>query len=56
MNTKIPPAEFINFVNDAIPNFDYSDWENSIEWKLWKNGYNSAVKKIKESVEYSFKI
>jgi hypothetical protein len=35
---KLPPAEFSNAMNFICKGFDFSDWENSKEWRIFNAG------------------
>ena len=56
MKIEMPPSEFVYFINNNVPDFNFQNWETSIEYKLWRDGYNCAVRKIRDTVEYQYKI
>lgn len=44
--TCMPPTAFSNFINSIYPGFDFIDWENSKEWKLFNAGMASAAENL----------
>jgi hypothetical protein len=41
--TCMPPTAFSNAINSIYPGFDFIDWENSREWKLFNAGMAYAA-------------
>ena len=48
MDNNLPPPAFINKINDLIPNFDFTDWRNSREWKIFMAGQNYALDRVED--------
>lgn len=47
----LPPREFGNAMNTIFPNFDFSNWEASQEFKLWNAGRESAALEMKDRAD-----
>jgi len=50
-----PPQAFVNHINDllhegVIAEYDFNNYRQSVEWRLWVNGYNAALKQVKQEV------
>jgi len=42
-DVKLPPTEYSNAMNLIYRDWDFSDWEQSKEWRLWNAGRASAL-------------
>lgn len=40
----LPPSEFSNAMNNIKPDFDFRNWRQSPEWRIFIAGYNGAVR------------
>jgi RNA recognition motif-containing protein len=43
---KLPPTEFSNAINFIYKDFDFTNWEESKEWRLFNAGRESEALKI----------
>ena len=46
---ELPPSVFINHINNILPDFDYTSWRTSNEWKTFIAGYNSACDAMRDN-------
>lgn len=46
---KLPPASFSNLMNDVSPCFDFTNWQDSTAWKIFRAGYNFGVSEVKNT-------
>ena len=46
---KLPPREFSNLMNDVCPCFDFTNWQLSPEWKIFKAGYKFGIDEVKDT-------
>ena len=46
---KLPPAEFSNLMNDLYDNPDFTNWQKSTFWKIFKAGYKYGIEDIKHT-------
>lgn len=42
----LPPSAFSNAVNSAHPKFNFQNWRQSPEWKIWVAGRNDGMNHI----------
>jgi hypothetical protein len=47
---ELPPAAFSNVMNDTTPGFNYRNWRQSREWKIFVAGYNNAVRQANAKI------
>jgi len=50
----LPPQDFVNAMVEMGENVSIHTWADTLEWKIFKAGYNSAVKKAQYQVEYLY--
>ncbi len=53
---ELPPPDFYNAIVDVNPDFDFTNWRKSLEWRSFVAGYNSAVDKANRSTMDKWKI
>lgn len=46
MEFKLPPTEFSNAINFIYKDFDFTNWVESNEWRLFNAGRESEALKI----------
>lgn len=51
----MPPRHFSNAMNDLFPNFDYTNWKDSPEFKLWQAGRKSAFDELKDKASLAIR-
>lgn len=54
MNFDPPPSAFSNKINDLSPDFDFSNWRESGEWKMFVAGYNEAVRVANDKIRAQY--
>jgi len=47
---KRPPQDFVNAMSELKIEINWQDWKNSMEWKCFKSGYNSAVRVANQKI------
>ena len=43
---ELPPAQFSNAINVLYENWDFSDWPNSKEWRLFNAGRETEARSM----------
>lgn len=43
-NNPLPPATFSNLMNELEPGFDFRNWRESNEWKIFVAGMNEVAR------------
>jgi hypothetical protein len=46
---KLPPTAFSNMMNDLYDHPDFTNWQESTFWKIFKAGYNFGVSEVKNT-------
>jgi len=51
---QLPPQDFVNAMVEMGKDVSIHTWADTLEWKIFKAGYNSAVKDAVGEVEYLY--
>ena len=54
-NFKLPPHAFSDAINNLCPKYDFTNWETSVEWKLFNAGKAEAFSEICNETAALFK-
>lgn len=47
---ELPPARFVHAMHEVNPDFNFSAWRKTPEWKIFVRGYNAAVEAANSAI------